>query len=174
MLILDAMVAIARIALAASLVTACAPGMLSVSAVDEEAMGGDVCKRGSLEECAAACTKGDAVACDVMGHRVCREEGVVECAKACDRGSLAACTTLGEMYDEGDRVAKSEARGRGLMMLACDGGHADACERLGLEAIEDGARGEDEASAAHASAYFHRACVLDERECPALTVFASR
>jgi ankyrin repeat protein len=52
--------------------------------------------------------------------------------RSCDGGKLADCVTLGETFQVGKKVVRDISRATGLYRKACDGGSAQACNRLGV------------------------------------------
>ena len=51
--------------------------------------------------------------------------------KGCNAADTFGCFNLGAIYEEGDPVPKDTARAAGYYRRACDGGDAEACQRLG-------------------------------------------
>ena len=52
--------------------------------------------------------------------------------RACEGGDALACRKLGSLYENGEEVAKDEARAARYFQRACDGDNALGCFRLGL------------------------------------------
>jgi TPR repeat protein len=66
-----------------------------------------------------------------LGHLLYKQMRYAQADLACVSGNAGACTLLGNMNEDGEGVAKDDARAAGLYSKACDGGDADGCSYLG-------------------------------------------
>lgn len=120
------------------------------------------CEGGETRACAAAAKSLFAVATkhtpDPAAARLLLAKGEKMYVIACDRGDLESCKLLGRMLSKGQGpLPPDPPRAFGLVIHACERGHASACDRL-PEMAGDPRNGADEGLRKRAREVWEAAC----------------